>query len=268
MNRPKAGASALPPARRPWPTGWLARLLAVAALLLAGAGLLVVAIAGFGNVVGQEFAPGTFQRRSFVYYQIPLLRIQISPVFRDNITSPLERYVSKQGFTAGPSKQASRWVIVRAVFAGSRRWSGDSEILCKYLDQRDQDGDYAWLKWSKEHPELAKCLWPKIAQAAQQDLYVMVPALFHLADTATDSDRLRQELSAHLADTYLRLANTHQQLEHHGRAVRYYTEALGQKTGWAVALRGRARSYLALGKPDLANLDLRRAGPLDAQGPP
>jgi len=46
--------------------------------------MLAVSVALFGMVVGEEFSPDKFARRSFIYYEIPLLGIQVSPVYRDD----------------------------------------------------------------------------------------------------------------------------------------------------------------------------------------
>ena len=121
-------------------------------------------------------------------YQIPLLRLQITPVFRDNTTNRLELHLTNNSLvpqaTTGGSSGMSCELSELAL-----QWQGDAYILCNYLDQR-QDGKYVWLQWSKDHSELAERLWPAVARAARSRLYAAVPDLMRLSETATHPDQL------------------------------------------------------------------------------
>jgi hypothetical protein len=235
--------------RRHLRVGWFRTIVVVCVILVAGAVLALMLIMGLGLVTGEEFSPDTFQQRTFTYYQIPLLRIQITPVFRDSATTGVDRYLSGNGFLAS-ARPSPRWHVVRAIGAGWGHWIGDAQILCNYLDQTDEQGAYVWLRWSKEHPELAKCLWPTIVELARENLYMFVPELMVLAQSARDADQLSRELADTLADSYVWLAEIHQQLGDHSNAIRYFDQALARRSNYVKAVEGRARSYAALRRPD------------------
>lgn len=238
---------------------WLTRLLLISSTTFGAAILMLLTIVTMGMVTGEEFSPNTFQRRFFVYYQLPLVRIQITPVSRNNATNRLQRFLISHGLVPQSPTTSPRWDVVHANGAGIGHWSGDAAILCHYLDQRDDDGNSRWLRWSKNHPKLAKCLWPTVAHVARQQLYALVPDLIHLAQTTDEPAQFDEQISLQLANAYLWLGETHQQLAQHARAVTYFTEALQRKTNWAKALRGRAASYQALGRHGLADDDLEQA---------
>jgi hypothetical protein len=217
-------------------------------------------------VTGEEFSPSAFRRRCFVYYRIPLLRFQITPVFRDNTTSRLERYLNSNGLIPQPPAGASRWDVVRAVGVGIGHWRGDACILCNYLDQQDEDGKYVWLEWSKDHSDLAKQLWPMVVHAGRNRLYTVVPDLIHLAETIDDPVQLAESLTSQLVEAYVRSGQIHQRMEQHAQAVTYFTEALALQKDSVAAIRGRVRSYEALDQNRLAAAERQRLRTLD-RGP-
>ena len=108
--------------------------LALLALLLM-AGVVILATVYFGKVSGEEFSPTKFQRRIFSYVEIPLLKIQVSPISRDDKTSDLEKYLVKNKLLGTPAKEA-RWDLVWA--NGGQH--GEARILCTYLDSVNDRG--------------------------------------------------------------------------------------------------------------------------------
>jgi len=215
-------------------------------LALLSVGVLVLfAVATFGMVLGYEFSPDLFQRRQFVYYQLPLLRIQVTPVFRDAISNDLERHLSRSG--AVPLSGVPRWDVVDTR-PGAKGPRGDAAILCTFLDLRDDDGDLVWLKWTQEHPELAREFWPHVAQVARDGAYYLVPDLFELVAPARDAGRLRQQIAARLAEDYAQLGDVQRQQGLHDPAVKLYRTALKYDPTSAPALRGKSLSLRALGQ--------------------
>jgi len=76
-------------------------------------GVVVIATLLFGINTGEEFSPKTFARRSFFYYEIPLLGVQVTPVVRKDETSSFERSLRQDGYvkSAGPARM--RWDLVQ-----------------------------------------------------------------------------------------------------------------------------------------------------------
>ncbi len=188
---------------------WLFSILGLAGLAL----VVLIATLVFGRQLGQEFSPHLFARRDFYYYQIPLLGIQVTPVYRSDATNSLETYLQTRGSIPGTTLENPRWDLVTVIAGISKPVRGDAEILCRYLEALDQRGDLYWRQWSIRHPAAARVLWPLVAFAARQQLYVFVPDLFELADREVDPGRLAAGLRRSLAVQYERLADIQDQLE-------------------------------------------------------
>ncbi len=188
----------------------------VATMGLAAAVLIATLL--FGQHGGEEFCPSTFTRRTFFYFQIPLIGIQVTPIFRDDTTNSLENYLVAGKFVKRTATDNPRWDLVTALSAGSKVVHGDAEILCSYLDTADENRRMVWQHWSDTHTEAAKVLWPLVAQLARQQLYLLVPDLFELASSESDPKTLAKKLDQSLARQYRRLAEIQQQLGNHGMA--------------------------------------------------
>jgi hypothetical protein len=201
--------------------------------LLVGSILLIATIIAyatfvFGNVEGVEFAADAFLRRKFDYYEIPLLRIQVSGVERSDSTGPVENYLLAQKLVQLSTQASSttrRWDLVSARQNSVPRAFGEAGILCRYLDMRDTEGAHLWLSWSKDHPELARILWPEVQNVAEKQLYFLIPELFQRARQATDGKRFRTEIKQLLAARFLWLADTEQQLGRVSQADAYRAAA-------------------------------------------
>jgi hypothetical protein len=170
--------------------------VATAILAIAGAAVMIYFITlVFGAVRGHEFAPDTFSRRDFRYYELPLVHLQVSPVRRTVKRNELCRHLIKTGLIAEKAS-VSRWDLVAAARGERQLSGGDASILWRYLEATDTDGISYWLRWTKQHPKLAKVLWPKVAQAAREELYVLIPEMFRAAWSREDPDNLQNELNA------------------------------------------------------------------------
>ena len=209
-----------PPTRHSAGRRWLK--LAVTAVIVVG--VLFLLVMTFGQVTGLEFSPDRFERRSFVYYQIPLLKLQISPVLRDNVSNDLERHIRRQKLISGPPR-SRRWDVVSVSFgAEASPREGPAQVLCRYLDQSDER-DLWWLQWSRAHPELAGPFWSAIQQAAQLNAYFLIPEMFDLAVHAKDPTDFCEQLDELLTRRYTEVARDYQALGRTAEAQRLFAAA-------------------------------------------
>jgi hypothetical protein len=213
-------------------------------------GVFAFSAAQFGAVHGEEFAPHSFRRREFSFFEIPLVGIQVSPVKHLDTTGLLEDHLRDQKLvgTAPPSEQ--RWDLVVARRGQQLSSFGDAQILCNYLTTVDQEDDSVWLKWSEDHQESAKLLWPIVAKLAEQELYIFIPALLTIAAEEQDLTSLERRLHTNLTNQYRQLADSQRELGRHDRAIELYTESLAHAPDNAEAVKGRATSRRELGARD------------------
>lgn len=142
----------------------------------------------FGGVHGTEFCPQTFERRSYSYYELPVVRIQVTGERNENLTGPTEQYVQGQKYFTAVSGKKDWHVLVGSQGTRLRR-PGDAGILVQYLDAEQGGHIHRWVDWSEKNEELAKIVWPAAQQLALNDAYVFIPDLFDLAKTL-DCDEL------------------------------------------------------------------------------
>ncbi|MEX2176175.1 MAG: hypothetical protein WD872_17570 [Pirellulaceae bacterium] len=187
------------PGRRRWPRwiGWA--LWSVLGLAFAAC-LVTFATLQFGAVHGVELNPYTFARRSYSFYEVPLIRWQVRGIRREDVASDAVAFLDQQKYVAPAKAAPGVWHVVTASRGIRPPAEGDAEILVRYLDARDAQNNPLWVQWSKEHPKLAGTFWPAVSRLAQEDLYVFVPDLFELAAGATDPLRFQTELNEQLAE--------------------------------------------------------------------
>lgn len=157
-----------------------------------------IAIMIFGNVLGTEFCPYTFEHRGFAFREIPFTGIQISSINRDTDTGVVELHLIQKGYIV-PDTTKNVWQLLSLIRFRGTYATGDAEFLMKYLDAQNDKDEYAWLKWSEDHPQLAKVLWPAVAKAAQNGDYLIVPDLFTAARSTKDPVELQKQVDATLA---------------------------------------------------------------------
>ncbi len=207
------------------------RLLQLSLTLMAVVGGLLLFELFFGQVVGSEFSPDRFERRRYRFYQIPWLEVQFSPVARTDISNDLERYLRrKKLIQVAPVSQ--RWDPVNVSAALTLRpGKGQAIVLCRYLDQQDDQRDLWWLEWTKAHPELARPLWSAVQEAADLQAYFVLPALFELAAQAKDPATLSAQIDGELAQQYGELAQDYAAIGQSANAQRFRAAAQTRDRG-------------------------------------
>lgn len=221
-------------ARRP---RWLFTLLMVL-LGLFGTGLLVfISVISYGVVHGEDFSPDTFQSREYTYFQVPLLGIQVSPVSYSANTGVLARHLLAQGWVVASSRGKPHWHFVYRAQGRRVMGRGDAEILVNYLEQQDSNYSLLWKVWSDDHPQLAKLLWPTVAELARDELYMFIPELLQCAQETTDPVEFQEEMNIYLARQYVFLGATHSSRGDHEQANDCYEEALKRDPTNVDALR-------------------------------
>jgi tetratricopeptide (TPR) repeat protein len=210
--------------RRKWPnwllwTGW--SLLG----LLAGAALLGLVILWFGSVWGVELNPYTLARRSYLFYEIPLIHLQVRGIKREDVGSIAVDTLQNQKYVTAAKGAPDVWHVVTGYRGWRRVTLGDADILVRYLDAQDGDNYHLWVKWSEQNPKLAKVFWPAVSRLAQEEQYVHIPELFDLAEAATDPIALQASLNRKVAELLFELGQRLQKAEDHAEAKKYLDEA-------------------------------------------
>lgn len=241
---------------------WLLRVGGALLALAVGFLLLSFIVVVFGQVSGEEFSANTFQRRSFFYYEIPLLHWQVTAVRRNDTSNLLEKHLADTNMIGKPSGvktsgvKKRRWDLVYSNRSDPDSALCDANILCEYLDRRDGHFELHWLTWSHANPELANVFWPAVAEVARQELYLFVPDLVQAVKGIKQPKPLKRQLDLTLNLKYRDLAEIEQKLGRHKTAERWFTKALTYQKSDVDSLRGRAKSLKALGKQAQASADL------------
>lgn len=134
----------------------------------------------FGHVSGEEFSPEKFIIRRFVYWQVPVINLQVWPVSFTKVSGnedALAKHIRMNRLNGDVSLEPPKWDIVSMNQVGRATKRGDASILTSYLQQPQGAGMESWLTWSTDHPHLAAELWPLVARLAHEDLYPVVATL-------------------------------------------------------------------------------------------
>lgn len=170
-------------------------ILGMTALALSAAGVVLLLVTfAIGKVSGTEFNPQTFERRWFSFYEIPLVRLQVTPLWRVGANGNVEDLVIAQKYVTPPPNAPEQWELISLVRRNYKQPPTDVQILARYLDASDEDGDSYWTQWSIKHPEMAALLWPEVARLARLEQYVLLPPLFELARGAEGVKKFQAEL--------------------------------------------------------------------------
>ena len=202
----------------------LIALLALALMLV----VLFLVVVLFGRVDGEEFAPDSFQRRRYAYYQLPIAQLPVTPISRLVSRGPLEKVLVDQNFIT-PLTPLSRWdfVALKPLSGDGREGrEGDARILCRYLDALDEHERLYWLQWTRQHDDLARVFWPTVAELARRELYIFLPDLFRTAADAADPTVLRADLKRELVRNYERLLGNEVIVADRSRAGRMAAQIL------------------------------------------
>ncbi len=232
--------------RRNFPRFLIGLLFAAAAALI-----LYIGIVTFGRVSGEEFAPDSFERRHYYYYELPLVRLKISPIRRTVSQNQLETALVNGKYLT-PNTPPTRWDFVSARRAAVEWCHGDALILCRYLDAWDPANNFVsfWETWTTNHPALAKVLWPPVADLARRNRYYLIPPLFDRALASDDAQELQTDLNGLMAECLEQTARTEWELEHFDEALELYQAALGYQPDRAACREGRAACLKALGRAE------------------
>src|SRR5438477_289513 len=170
---------------------------------LGGTLLVFLATVTFGRVHGTEFCPQTFERRSYSYYELPLLHIQMTGERHEDLTGDTEKHVTSNKYITPAVNGKKDWHVLVGSRGTRLRRPGDAGILLQYLDAEESSNVYRWVRWSEQNTELAKVLWPAVQCVALHDMYIFVPELFDLAKSVDDPVKLQQQLDRFVAGKLL-----------------------------------------------------------------
>src|SRR4051812_28097777 len=137
-------------------------VLGIGALVLTACAVVILLVTFmFGSVRGHEFNPQTFDRRDFGFYEIPLIRLQVTPLYRTESTGDVETLLQAQKYVqpdlqAAPDPQAPDvWRLISFRRSSYTPPPTDVQILIRYLDARDDKHNHYWHEWSVKHATLA-----------------------------------------------------------------------------------------------------------------
>jgi hypothetical protein len=179
---------------RKWPRWFVVTLWSLLGLL-AATGLVAFLTVQFGAVYGVELNPYTFARRSYSLYEIPLIRLQVRGIRREDVAGVAAEFLAAQKYIRAAKGAPDVWHVVTATRGKRQQRLGDADILVRYLDSQDDGSYHVWVAWSEKHPELAKVLWPAVSRLAQEEMYVFVPDLFEQARRASDPVVFQRDLN-------------------------------------------------------------------------
>jgi hypothetical protein len=211
--------------RRPWPKAVVYALWGILGILAATL-LVFMLTLWFGGVHGTEFSPQTFERRSYSFYELPLVGVQVTAIQHDDLTGVAETFLTSNNYVATPPAGSPQdWHIIVGSRGTKLLREGDASILIQYLDSKDSADYHRWVKWSEDNPKLAKVFWPAVQRLAENDLYIFIPDLFLLAKQQSDTVKLQAALDKLVAEKLLFLARRLQAREEHGEAIKVLGEA-------------------------------------------
>jgi hypothetical protein len=166
--------------------------LLVAGCVILALGWLAMIVVGifFPSHRGTEFSPYSFNKREFETRSW-LGRTVVQPS-----TLACPREISKHLTNAARTSGIDRWDLIEHSNGvwGSEQF--EASILSSYFKMLNHDRDFFWEKWSSEHPELAKILWPSVQQLAIYQAYFAIPELMQLAERCPSTSELRREIAS------------------------------------------------------------------------
>lgn len=183
------------------------------AVLILAMALLMIGVVVSGAVIGTEFNPQTFTVRSFGYYELPIVHLQIYPISRSERAGQLEKHLKTEKLLPTIDPQAvNNWHLADVRRGGAVVERGDADLLVSYFETTTATGVTPLLEWSKAHPDQARVLWPVVARLARRHDYLLVPQLFELAAGQPDPATLDAKLRERLVADYVAWAKSRRQL--------------------------------------------------------
>jgi hypothetical protein len=212
--------------RRSWPRWVPITLWSVLGLLAAILAVFMLTIT-MGAVHGTEFCPQTFERRSYSCYELPLIGIQVTAMRREDLSTVAETFITNSKYIPPlPTGGQQDWHIIFGSHGPRLHRRGDASILMQYLDAQDGKTMHRWVKWSEDHPPLAKVFWPAVQQLSVHELYVFLPELFELTKLHNDPVALQAALNKEIVKRLLFLARRQQDRADHAAALKVLAEAI------------------------------------------
>ena len=163
--------------------------------------VLFIVIRTQGFVSGQEFSPTHFQQRDFSFYEIPLIHLQITPIKRSGSTPSTATYVRQNSLITPQTGAPTTWHLVSISRGLTGSTPADANLLIDQLKLQTGTNEF-WRKWSIDHPQHAKVLWPIIQKLAERELYILMPQLFELAQVDQTPPQLQQRIDDLLRAQY------------------------------------------------------------------
>jgi hypothetical protein len=187
-------------------------------------------VAVFGRVSGREFAPSAFETRYFSFVEIPILRLQITPIRRTNHYSALAAYLNTAALIPRVQGTPTQWHLIELRRAAVSTLPADAKLLSDFLEQPTVSGAGTaylhWHQWSLDHPEMAAVLWPAIQKLAQRELYLLIPDVFRLAEQSGSAEAFAEELQLFIASSYEELIVDLRAADQTGLAESFLAEAI------------------------------------------
>ena len=145
-------------------------------LFLVSLPFLLTWIATSSRVSGSEFSPDTFQTRTFQYFRVPGIRLQLystrysQPQATPGASFDILKHLQNK------SSQSPRWDLVEAQ-QGATTEKYPAALLVGALEIRNSTYTPLWEHWSAAHPAKAAILWPLVQQLALDGQYLLIPQL-------------------------------------------------------------------------------------------
>ena len=147
-----------------------------------------------GVVDGEEFSPDDFSRRKFSYNVMPVFNICLWGIRYSDVTPVFEQTLFADGLLDSDSAKAwkkgkaKKWHLVSDSASNPESRDFDAQLLVRFLDIRNSEHESVWAKWNEDHPELAKMLWPVVADMARNNLYVELTDIMAQALSVSDEN--------------------------------------------------------------------------------
>ena len=158
------------------------------------AGLFFLGFLGWSacSLSGHEFSPTHFQTRRFELKAF--FGVQLRKISHTDLTDATSQYLVAQKLVTVPKEKPKRWDLVHISRSSSTGGVADSSILIRYLESG------VWEQWSVDHPKAAAVLWPLVQRMAIDDLYLLLPGVFEIAETETNPVRLQAAIDGYLCN--------------------------------------------------------------------
>ena len=188
-------------------------IIAAGIFIAMGAALMLYFNVGC-HYSGTEFSPDDFTVRSFSYQYEPITGTVISGrTFDDyyfSYSSSLPDLVTDKLITPVVNKKKT-WHLLEdnGIYYQGASADSDARLLVSLLTVYDDDNrENKWTVWNAKHPELAKILWPLVAEMAQDEVYLTVGdvLMFVLNSAYSDPKLFEADLHREVAKAYLKLS--------------------------------------------------------------